>query len=550
MRRTSALCLVVLFVACGGGGVDEPADRVTVQRAEAPAHHTPCPTCLVDLVVARTPDPPNEAQREFAADPSARYRITIDLPGKGSPAWVTLNATPLLTPKSAPAAGGAVVFDDQPLRATNTLHVRLAGVPGRSLRARIEPLGGGGLASCPPWTGAVEPLFTAPLVAPDELVAIHPLGRLTPPVHTLPTHHTYWDGDTVVDAAGRPLFTRPLNVRAPGPMRLVALVYSATINDFSVIVRPCLQVQLHVDHVKRLAPALQAAFESARRYTVADMTVALLDLPLAPGDPIGVGGMASFDADGRPDSAIGIDVGLIDLRRPEKPFANPARYRLPDLVEGILPPGIPPEDVALIVRDVPPQRLFQFCPLDYFAAPLADSYRALLGRDGTVRRTGEPRCGDLMQDVPGTLQGSWFEDKPANGLGPDFSNDADESRLLAFAPDHVDPTVLVFSIGEGVEQPAGSPVAWTIPAGTYVFGAPQAAGRVNRAFADVLPGATYCYQNLAPPFTGTTPLSGVVLVEVSASELWIARLPTAPSCASVSPALRLSETAVARRYVR
>lgn len=551
MRRSWALGLAVLLGACGGGGVEESADRVTAQRAGPPAHHAPCPTCIVDLVVARTPGPPNEAQRTFAADPSARHRITIDLPGNGSPAWVTLNATPLLTPETAPAAGGTVVFDAPALAATNTLHVRLAGVPGRSLRVRIEPLDDGGLASCPPWTGAVEPLFPAPLVALDQLVAIEPLGKLNPPGHTLPTHHTYWDGGTVLDAEGRPLFTRRLDVRAPGPMRLVALQYNARIDDFKVILRPCLQVQMYVDHVKRLAPAVQAAYESARRYTVGDITVALLDLPLATGDPIGVGGMASFGADGRPDSAVGIDVGLIDLRRPEKPFANPARYRLPDLVEGVLPPGVPPEDVALIVRDLPPQRLFQFCPLDYFAAPLADSYRALLGRfDGSVRRTVEPRCGDLMQDVPGTLQGSWFEDKPANGLGPDFSNDADESRLLAFAPDNVDPTALVFSIGEGVEQPAGSPFAWTIPAGTYVFGAPQAAGRVNRAFADVVPGATYCYQNLAPPFTGTTPLSGVLLVEVSASELWIARLPTAPSCASVSPALRLSETAVARRYVR
>jgi hypothetical protein len=73
---------------------------------------------------------------------------------------------------------------------------------------------------------------------------------------------------------------------------------------------------------------------------------------------------------------------------------------------------------------------------------------------------------------------------------------------------------------------------------------------VNRAFADVVPGVTYCYQGVVPQFGTPTPLAGVVLVEVSTTELWIARLPSAPSCAVVSPALRLSASTIARRYVR
>jgi hypothetical protein len=550
MRRLLLPSLVALLVACGGAPPDGPETGLTSAQHTSGSSSSPCAACIVDLSVTRTPGPPNTLMHGFAADPARRYRLTIDVPAGGSPTWFVLNGDALLTPDTMPPGAGPVVVDDLALPASNTLTVRIAGVPGRIVRVRIEPLDTGELASCPPWSGEVEPLFNDALVALEELVAIQPLGKLNPPGHTLPTHHTYWDGGTVFDAEGRPLFTRTLNVRAPGPMRLVALQYSAEIDDFKVILRPCLEVQLYVDHVKRLAPAVQAAYETARRYDFPGGTAAVLDMPLATGDPIGSGGSALFDPDGRPTSATGIDVGLIDLRRPEKPFANPDRYRLPDAVEGILPPGIPPGDVALIVRDFPPQRLYQFCPLDYFAPPLAESYRALLGSfDGTTRRTIEPRCGDLMQDVPGTLQGSWFEDKPANGLGPDFSNDGDESRLLAFAPDNVDPTRLTFSIGEGVEQPVGSPIAWTLPAGTYVFGAPRTEGTVNRAFADVTPGATHCYEDLAPPFSAAMPLAGVVLIEVSATELWIARLPS-PSCEFVDPTLRLSEAAAGRRYVR
>jgi hypothetical protein len=48
--------------------------------------------------------------------------------------------------------------------------------------------------------------------------------------------------------------------------------------------------------------------------------------------------------------------------------------------------------------------------------------------------------------------------------------------------------------------------------------------------------------------TGFHLLAGVILVEVSASELWIARAPAAPSCTAVANVGGASPTA--RRYVR
>jgi hypothetical protein len=512
----------------------------------------PCPTCLVDLTITRTAGSPDETIRSFVADASARYRVTIEFPGGHARVWVTLNGEPLLTPDAAPPGSGPIVLADRALPATGSVTVRLAGAPGRSVRVQIQRVGAPPLAACPPWPGAVEPLFTNPLVPLTDVQVIQPLGDMSPPGHTLPTHHTYWDNGTERDGAGRPLLTGTLPVFAPGNLRVVGLQYAAEPDDFKVILRPCLDVQLYVDHVTRLSPALQAAFESARRYEYPGGAFALLDVPLDAGAPIGIGGGAPFDADGRLLESSGINVGLIDLRRPELAFANRDRYLLPDVLEefaAIL--GAPPGDIALIVRDFPPQRLHQYCPLDYFVEPLAEQYRALLGsHDGSQRRTLEPRCGELWHDVPATLQGAWFEDKPANGIGPGYSNDSDESRLLAFAPDNVDPGRLTMSIGEGVAAPAGSLLPWEIPSGSYAFGVPRATGVVNRAFADVVPGATYCYEEVAPPFAGSSPLAGVILVEVSMTELWILLQPDASSCAAVPSTLRLSASAAARRYVR
>lgn len=534
MRRFVSPVLITLFVV-------PTADRAVAADV--------CPACVVDLTVTREAGPPTTAVHTFPADPAERHRLTIEMPGGGSPVWVALNGETLFAPPQSTGGSGRIVIEDLRLPPSNTLRVTLAGRPGRRLRVRIEATASGGLQSCPPWIEGTEPLFTHPLVPMEQLEAIEPLGRMTPPIHTLPTHHTYWNGPTALDGSGRPLFTGLLDVRAPSAVRLVALTYAEESDDFKVALRPCLEVQLYIDHVKRLAPAVQAAFETGRRYDFPGGTVALLDLRLAPGDAIGIGGGARFE-DGRPDGSIGIDVGLIDLRRPERPFANPERYRLPDSIDELLPPGIPPEDAALIVRDLPPQRLYQFCPVDYFPPALADQYRARLGAYLGARRTVEPVCGDLVQDVAGTLQGGWFEDKPANGFGPDFSNDSDESRLLAFAPDHVDPAVLVMSIGQSVESPDGSPFPWAIPAGTYVFGTPATEGTANRAFAAVVAGATYCYEGVRPHVPGSPPLAGVILVEVGPAELWIARSATTPACTLVPPELRLSDAPAARRYVR
>lgn len=551
MQRFLALCLFVFVAGCGGSDpvapVAAPSAEGSTRARATGAASTGCATCIVELTLTRAAGPPNVEVRHFVADPARRYRVAIDLPGDGSPVWVTLNGVTLVEPDTIPPDAGTLLFDDLALPVSNTLTVRLAGRPGRNVRVRIERTGSE-LASCPPWTGPFEPMFTTWLAPLEQLVAIQPLGTLNPPGHTLPTHHTYWNSPTLLDGSGMPVATGRIDLTAPGPMHLVALQFSEQSNDFKLILRPCLEIAIYLDHVKRLSPAVQAAYEVARRYDVPGVRIVLLELPLVPGAAIGVGGNARFDAEG-PDGSIGVDIGLIDLRRPERAFANPERYRLPDDVGGVLPPGIPAADVALIIRDLPPQRLQQFCPLDYFAAPVRDAYRALLGNlDGTVRRTIEPLCGDLMQDVPGTLQGAWFEDKPANGIGLDYSNDSNEERLLAFAPHHVDPTRLVLSIGLGVEQPAGSPIMWSLPSGTWLFGPPQSSGNVNRAFADVAPGATYCYQGLLPQFGAPTPLPGIVLVEVSATELWIARLPAAPSCpAALSP---LRGSAIARRYVR
>ncbi len=110
-----------------------------------------------------------------------------------------------------------------------------------------------------------------------------------------------------------------------------------------------------------------------------------------------------------------------------------------------------------------------------------------------IARTVEPKCGTVMQDVRGTLQGNWFLADVANPSG---------DQQLAFVHENEDPSTAVISVG-GTFTTHGK---WQF--------APQSVGLTNREFTDVTPdGNLYCYEADEP---------GRIIVQMkSTSELMI-----------------------------
>jgi hypothetical protein len=120
-----------------------------------------------------------------------------------------------------------------------------------------------------------------------------------------------------------------------------------------------------------------------------------------------------------------------------------------------------------------------------------------------VRRTVEPRCGTVMQDVAGTAQGNWFA-YATTGM----SNEPppQEDRVVSLVHDAMYPTRPVMSVGN----------VSNVGAGRYYF-TPQASGRVNRDFTALTLGAgVYCYEMLTDQ-NGTPQSAGIVLMEVTAA---------------------------------
>jgi hypothetical protein len=301
-----------------------------------------------------------------------------------------------------------------------------------------------GCAGGPAATGGecpAPPYFTELPVDEAAIASTTVIGGFSPPAHTLPSDHSgiYLEGKGVA-------------LRAPGPLtitsirrtRYLASTFRTGAEDFALELNVCGDVRVSLGHIVSLAPELAGLIQpgGCQQYSTANETVEAcytrLERAVAAGAPLGTVGGATAGA---------FDFGVYD-RRHHNAFANPARF--------------------------PGQMSEALCPWELFS----DGPRALLLSKvgmGTQRRLGEPACGTMEVDRPGTAEGMWVEESRAGSAAA-----GDESPYLTLTRDVVRPgEKLLLSVG----LPALGP-------GSYL--APIAS---TRPFDQVLPdGAVACYE--------------------------------------------------------
>ncbi|MFY9484661.1 MAG: hypothetical protein WAP74_03535 [Patescibacteria group bacterium] len=320
-------------------------------------------------------------------------------------------------------------------------------------------------------------MFTASPIAPTDFLSITPLGNLSPPDHTVPTDHIYVvikENNTIDPAYDRP-------VRAPGDIVVQSINHNTAkkqgavwSDDYALDITACKDVRLNFGHVTSISPQLQAAFEAARPscdtqvprpgddYTYCR---AQLNYAMKAGEIIGTAGGGT---------ATGLDIQAVDRRQSGKPYANPKRYR---------------SDALHFV-----------CPLDLFDEATKATLYEKLGSSRT-KRTIEPRCGEVNQDVPGTAQGDWITGVKASDL---IDQPGNWDKSIALVHDNFDPSVGIASIGGVI----GSP--------TKIAFMPKHEGTINREFSEVKPdGTVYCYQTDAQPGSGNIARSGSLLIQLT-----------------------------------
>jgi hypothetical protein len=145
------------------------------------------------------------------------------------------------------------------------------------------------------------------------------------------------------------------------------------------------------------------------------------------------------------------------------------------------------------------------CLFDLYSGQLRDAYYSKFGvvRDGTfIARTIEPRCGQVVQDIVGRIQGMWF-DGPPQGVDVGFIG-----GVVGFLHDNIDPTKGVISVYGGIMSDSNS--------GVIVF-VPAHSGRVNREPSEVgADGQVYCYSGSGNTgsYPGSWGVPGKILVQL------------------------------------
>lgn len=324
---------------------------------------------------------------------------------------------------------------------------------------------------------AQGPLFSTSLIAPGDILSITPLGNIGPPDHTIPTDHMYIvlkNGNDIVPSNAKP-------VHMPAEAVLSSITQATTkmngalfTNDFAISFSPCKDVQIRLDHVNFLSDELLAAFEKNKErcethnprptdeYTYCQ---AALNLSVKAGAVLGTAGS---------QRASGLDVQTIDRRQPPLAYANPKRYG--------------------------GDQFYFACTLDLFEPTLRQTFYDKLG-NGNTKRTIEPRCGAVNQDIAGTAQGNWI-----TGVGSSDSMEEPENwgKSMALVHDNFDPSVGIASIGGLIGN------------STKIVFVPKHDGTINREFSEVKPdGMVYCYQTDSQAGSGNVARSGSLLIQLT-----------------------------------
>jgi len=322
-----------------------------------------------------------------------------------------------------------------------------------------------------------DPVLTTAPTGDENIASITPLGNISLPNHSLPTDHTYHVLKRGPD--GLPLNTE---VFSPANLTVGRITFISTTrdgqtleSDHKIDMVVCKKVTIQFDHIRELSPKLAAAYntskpkcqQSQRDQDLNKYCSVNTNIKLSAGELVGVAGG---------DKPVALDFGATDGRQKPLEFANNKRYR--------------------------GESRRTICPYDLFGSDLKKHFYQFLG-ENEQRRVGEPICGTIAQDVPGSAQGNWFDGK---GQADKMER---EGKTVSLIHDNVDPKLGVIVLGIK----------------TKLAFSPTYSGLVNREFSEVKPGQEiYCYH---PDATGSRAtygtheqFKGSVLVRlVSAAEL-------------------------------
>lgn len=343
----------------------------------------------------------------------------------------------------------------------------------------------------PPCIPGKKDYFSVLPVALENVEGIDPMGHLRPPGRIFPNDHIAF----MMKAGGG---TVP--ILSPGDIWVTTIREQVNVAENltsnALFFSSCLDIIHALGYVETFSQKLSDAFiepfeslsENNYRYRYKNV-----EIHFSPGEILGTIKMAEKKF-GKPSP---IDFTTVDRTAPELVFANPARWR---------------NDLKHTA-----------CPLDYFSSDLKGILKNFMSSSQSIygTRTEEPVCGEVAQDVPGTVQGAWV----TKGTPDVFPNP--EDKHLALVHDKFNPKLGVISMGNSLSS-AG------VDTGLYYF-TPAHTGEYNREFKEIFPDSkVYCYDYdgsytpLSPPsfYSVPAPKHSFIIQLTSPTALRVGKLET------------------------
>ena len=306
-----------------------------------------------------------------------------------------------------------------------------------------------------------DQIFTIPIVDINSIRTILPLGAINPPRHTLPTEHMYFK------------LYEEVNLRAPAEVYItnVGGPLDVDAGDYSLRFALCEDVYGYFDHISSLSDEIKTMIKDTECASWNNDPTVLCDREITTKVEAGtvLGTVGPYYG--------GFDFGTYDYRV-RLDYANPSRYSIPYFIER---------------GEVKSWSVI--CPNELYDNPLRQQFY------DKITDELDPKCGEVMQDLKGTLQGNWFIGK----VEEDWENS------IAFVHDNRNPSKILISISGGFTDP-----------GKFEF-VPKNAGFFNRKFSNVIAdGNIYCYEGEDPNRIGEEKPKGKIIIKlVSDIELQI-----------------------------
>lgn len=332
------------------------------------------------------------------------------------------------------------------------------------------------LPKCP---SNLSGVFTNQLVDTNQIAALTPLGNVNGSDHILPVDHVYFRSFPTEQ-------NKHLGVNAPADMTITALTMHKVIDhqgntvahehDYAIDAEVCSGLKVWILAINELSPTLQTTFDNGKKHheegdinkdEIAVNDTLNLTYKIKAGELMGYTGQKG--------NGSSIEISIINKNQKPNPIVDWNYYSDADRRGGIMC------FADLYTGDLKNAIYQKFGDYPVMNDERIEEYKSkgLPTQAVFTPRTVEPRCGEVIQNIVGTIQGDWFYGKPKSKR----ENLEGEGKALTFIHKNIDPKIGIISIAGTITQKP-----------ELMEYAPTHSGTINREPSEVkADGKIYCY---------------------------------------------------------